>query len=278
VFTHCLVHRASWPPNWGPRPAILDGDVQVLVDPQGGLWLDPWTTLGPVEASLLGPAPLDAWVAGISQSGRELFLRIKLLRNHCLMGLMVLDELAENLSRLIGRTVPTSEVLSAVNEAGWDFPRSWWSLVGHEDDLDEYGLREGVQTDQGLLYRIEGWRLADALAGHTTDGARPFDDAQWVWDTAGHSTMREARAEDVCSWRDGDSLLERPVPGVQVEILVHENILEQAKTKPSVARACHEFRTQMHEAIPQVFEAYGARVFTRGLSRSVGGHAAQLPR
>jgi len=246
--TRCFPCSLRWPPSWGPRPALVDGNVSAVLRTVGNLWLDPWTQPEPASPASLNDPMLDQWLLGFRPEFQELFSRIKLIRNHMLTTLLVVDELASNLQ------IHPSEALSAMETNGLDLDPSWWSLVGHDQDLDELGLRAGTRLDQQILFRQEGWRVADALAGVRTDGAVPYDDALWLI-TLNEPLFRKSRQETEAPWWPGQDFSTFSPDELVVEVFLHQEVLAQCEQHGRLARVVFEHQARLSESIFKTFES-----------------------
>jgi len=230
------------------------------------LWTDP-LDYPDCRLSSIGNSQLDTWLSQLTDESKEMFMKIKLLRNHMLLTLVVLDDLSYRLSQWIGSEILPDEMLRSMNEFGFSIPESWWSLVGFDEDIDEYGLREGAIVDEyGILFRTESWRVADAVSGVSTQGAIPYDNAQWLMDLSHHAFV-ESRNGAMCPWFDAGVLLKSPIDGISVEIMLHKDILQMTRNRATTAQSCFTHMGQLLGSIPMVFENYGRRVHSRGFSR-----------
>lgn len=250
AYLHCL---NRWPPNWGPRPAILDGRISDIAEGSCSLWLDPWTRNSSPPSSL-GTEAVDSWVAQMDPNAQEFFHRVKLFRNHMLLTLLCVDEVSRVLSDHSQSKVDLSESYRLMLNQGLSIPEGWWSLVGSDTDLDEYGLRSGIELEDRVLYQIEGWRVSDAVTGVSTTGADPYDSGEWLSILA-ESELRKSRQASKCPWVDGAEMSLFRDDRVLIEFFLHEEVANKASSIRSTARECFEFRAKLTDAVVGVMES-----------------------
>lgn len=242
------------------------------------LWTDPINYPSGSYGSL-GNSVLDEWMSFLSPESVDLLLRVKLLRNHMLATLVILDETSSRLQHLTNIEVLPDTVLKHLEEAGFVIPPGWWSLVGHDDELDEYDFRNGVLVqDEMKLFRVEGWRVADAVSGVTTGGASPYDEPHWLLELNA-SAFQGSRRESDNPWRETMGLLTTALDGVEVEINLHSEILEQVTTRGTTARSCLRHAGSLLGSLQVVFENLGTKTSYRTFSRPTGPYpTSTLPR
>ncbi len=242
------------------------------------LWTDPSLYPSAPYASL-GNVVLDEWMRHLSPESVDLFLRIKLIRNHMLATLLILEESCSRIHQLTHNEVLPDAMLKNLEEAGCVIPPGWWSLVGQDDEIDEYDLRNGALVEDNLrLFRVEGWRIADAVSGVTTGGAIPYDSSHWLLELNA-SAFQASRRESDNPWRETRGLLDSPLNGVEVEINLHSDILEQTATRGLTARSCLSHAGSLIGSLQVVFENLGTKVSHRTFSRPTGPYFnSTLPR
>lgn len=256
MFESFLSPRPIWPFADSPKSmAYIDEDRVCEIDVGRPLFLY-------ADQENFICMMVSSAIPGLSADGRRFFFRMKVVRDHVLLALAWIDRLSQELSSFFLRDISPRDIARAMRVETF-LPPSWVSLVGIEEDLDEYGLRDRAEDEAGNSFsRIEGWMVADAYVTPSAasleamESREVYDDPSWLENALG-DMLRVSRDETQCRWVSLDPLLEE-VPEASIEALVHQDVVELCGRPPEWIRGRLDlFREQLLQGCKDVFVHYG---------------------